>query len=334
MSSLQLYRNQRLTMYMEEDITIGDIVQLSRSISTKNVRGIVRFIGEVNCLRYKFDKFYSFNYFGIELFQPEGDNNGTINDEYYFQCKDKHGIFIKRDKIKKIVTINYSVPRLTIDDVIYMEKFKCNGRIRFIGKLDEDINPIDGKGKDVDLINYGIELNRDYGDNDGCYKKHQYFAQCRPDYGIFVTNRDLSDLRVMKKSDVLFYGFMGHDYDYIPQVILWQIKQFFNFIHIGYHKSITIMAKDSSGTDKRVSYWIYDVYNMDNYIHGPMIYQPRDSNHTYDKSSGIKIDTSADDYDKIFDEMARKYGATSDELKQELKDNGITDLNGLRFVAR
>eukprot|EP00486_Rosalina_sp_Unknown_P000682 CAMPEP_0201572126 /NCGR_PEP_ID=MMETSP0190_2-20130828/15219_1 /ASSEMBLY_ACC=CAM_ASM_000263 /TAXON_ID=37353 /ORGANISM="Rosalina sp." /LENGTH=94 /DNA_ID=CAMNT_0047997499 /DNA_START=724 /DNA_END=1008 /DNA_ORIENTATION=- len=94
------------------------------------------------------------------------------------------------------------------------------------------------------------------------------------------------------------------------------------------------MAKDSSGTDKRVSYWIYDVYNMDNYIHGPMIYQPRDSNHTYDKSSGIKIDTSADDYDKIFDEMARKYGATSDELKQELKDNGITDLNGLRFVAR
>lgn len=318
-------------MYIDQyDVTIGDIVQLK---ATKNPRGIVRFIGEVNTLRYKFDKVYGYYYFGIELFEPEGNNNGTIDEEYYFQCKDKHGIFVKRPDIKKIITINYYAPRLTIDEAVYLDKFKCNGIIRYIGKLDENTND-----KDVDLIHYGVELKKEYGSNNGYYKDTIYFSQCRANFGAFVTNRDLSDLLVKKKSDLLLYGFMRRDniYDinHIPNDILWQIKQFFNFIHIGYHKSITITAKDSSGSDKIVSYWIYDVYNMDNYIIGPIIYQPKDSNHTYDKSSGIKINKSTNDYEQIFDKMARRYGATSDELKTELENNGISDLNGLRFVER
>ena len=322
---------------MNEDISIGDIVQLSRKISTNNLRGIVRFIGEVNTFRYNYDKVFGFNYFGIELFEPEGDNNGTINNEYYFQCKDKHGIFVKRNKIKKIVTINHNVPRLTIDDVIYMEKFNCNGRIRFIGKLDENENTNNFSGKGGNLINYGIELNVDKGTNNGYYKdmKYPYFSNCKQNHGIFVTNRDLSDLLIMKKSSLLLYGFLGKEVaEYIPMDILLSIKRFFNFVRIDYHKSVKVTVKDSSNNDKIVTYRCYDVYNMDNYIVGPIICKPMDSNHKFDKSSGIKIDTSTNDYMKIFDEMAMKYGATTQELKLELKSHSISDLNGLRFVER
>eukprot|EP00484_Ammonia_sp_Unknown_P025819 CAMPEP_0197037978 /NCGR_PEP_ID=MMETSP1384-20130603/15044_1 /TAXON_ID=29189 /ORGANISM="Ammonia sp." /LENGTH=345 /DNA_ID=CAMNT_0042468365 /DNA_START=38 /DNA_END=1075 /DNA_ORIENTATION=+ len=332
------HKVHRLTYYMPEDVSIGDIVQL---IHAEHVRGIVKFIGEVHCLRYHdaWDKVFGHQYFGIELFEPYGDNNGTIEQEYYFHSKHKHGIFVKRDKIKKIVTINYRVPRITIDDVIYMEQFHCNGRIRYIGKLDSEqpdeanIDSLDKTHSDV--IYYGIELNKDRGDNNGFINDTICFSQCRANHGVLCTDRDLSDLRLIKKSHLLLYGFLRGVYaEYIPSDILHSIKSFFNFIHVAHHRSIKLTVQDAAGADKIVPYSIYDVYDMDDCILGPLIYKPRDYNHKYDTVSGVKINTFTDDYHAVFDAMAQQYGATATELKRQLKVNGINELNGLRFVKR
>eukprot|EP01084_Bolivina_argentea_P295294 508340_1 len=324
MATMTTFYNKRLSVYMQEDVTVGDIIELTQN----NLRGIVRFIGEIHCLRYTCDPIFGYNYFGIELDEPSGDNNGTINGEYYFETNENRGIFVKRNKIKRIITLNYYIPRLTINDVIYMHKFKCNARVRWIGKLDIDIDPY--------LIHFGIELNESYGTNNGYLNKQIYFSKCRNNYGVFINNKDLTDLMILKKSSLLLYGFLKNeiDIDYIPNDILYVMKSFFNFIHIGYHKTIKLTGKNSSNNDKIIYYGKYDVFNMDNYIIGPMIYKPKDTNHIYDKNSGIKIDTSADDYLQIFDEMAKKYGATTNELKEELKRVSISQLNGLRFVQR
>eukprot|EP01083_Nonionella_stella_P192965 713042_1 len=119
-STTEYHYNKRLTMYMTEDITLGDIVEITH----KHLRGIVRFIGEIHALRHTYDHIFGFNYFGIELFQAMGDSDGTVNGEFYFKTTQNKALFVKRNHISHIVTMNYNAPRLTIDDVIYMNKFK------------------------------------------------------------------------------------------------------------------------------------------------------------------------------------------------------------------
>eukprot|EP01084_Bolivina_argentea_P197907 339049_1 len=320
-----IHCNKRLTMYMAEDITLGDIVQITQ----KHLRGIVRFIGEINALRYTYDPVFGFNYFGIELCEALGDSNGSVNGEFYFETKENMALFVKRNQISHIVTINYNAPRLTIDDVIYMNQFRCNGRVRWIGKLQNDDHDTCTE-YDPHLIHFGIELNKDRGTNDGHLNERICFSKCRSKHGVFVTHRDLSDLLIMRPSSLLLYGYLKEEY--IPNDIQYAIKAFYNFIHINYHETVKISIKMESGTNKTVYYKKYDVYNMDKHIIGPCIYKPNDANHIYDTQSGIKIDTQTDDYLSVFDEMAMRYGATADELKQQMKLVGIIQSNGLRFV--
>ena len=32
---------------------------------------------------------------------PSGKNNGTVGDNKYFECKDKHGIFVRKDALSR-----------------------------------------------------------------------------------------------------------------------------------------------------------------------------------------------------------------------------------------
>uniref|UniRef100_A0A7R9UDW2 CAP-Gly domain-containing protein n=1 Tax=Pinguiococcus pyrenoidosus TaxID=172671 RepID=A0A7R9UDW2_9STRA len=69
---------------------LGDQVVV-KSLKPPNV-GSVRFIGETS--------FASGIWVGIALPHPSGKNNGTVQGEKYFECEDKHGLFVRPKNIE------------------------------------------------------------------------------------------------------------------------------------------------------------------------------------------------------------------------------------------
>ncbi|XP_036358339.1 kinesin-like protein KIF13A isoform X8 [Octopus sinensis] len=66
----------------------GVIVTSSKGYSKP---GVVQFIGTVH--------FASGIWIGVELDNPEGKNDGSVNGSRYFKCRSKHGIFVRHDKL-------------------------------------------------------------------------------------------------------------------------------------------------------------------------------------------------------------------------------------------
>ncbi|ADM11641.1 dynactin complex subunit [Encephalitozoon intestinalis ATCC 50506] len=56
-------------------------------------KGTVRYIGRIKSKDGK--------WIGLELDDPVGANNGSVNGVRYFHCKDRHGIFIRYEKIRE-----------------------------------------------------------------------------------------------------------------------------------------------------------------------------------------------------------------------------------------
>eukprot|EP00842_Homolaphlyctis_polyrhiza_P006108 jgi/Hompol1/6499/HPOL_002276-RA len=78
-----------LTVFMQQiakhQFRLGDRVR-ARS-SAVNHRGVLRFIGE--------PQFSQGIWCGIELDEPTGKNNGTIQDVHYFDAQPNHGVFVQ-----------------------------------------------------------------------------------------------------------------------------------------------------------------------------------------------------------------------------------------------
>ncbi|GAB1598063.1 KIF13A isoform X15, partial [Argonauta hians] len=66
----------------------GVIITSSKGYSKP---GVVQFIGNVH--------FASGTWIGVELDNPEGKNDGSVNGSRYFKCRSKHGIFVRHDKL-------------------------------------------------------------------------------------------------------------------------------------------------------------------------------------------------------------------------------------------
>ncbi|CAF3940139.1 unnamed protein product [Rotaria sordida] len=77
-----------------EDYTIGSRVIVNTGHSIYNKSGTIRFIGEMSIK--------TGIWYGIELDEQVGKNNGSLDGHIYFKCQDKHGIFVRRDKIQLI----------------------------------------------------------------------------------------------------------------------------------------------------------------------------------------------------------------------------------------
>ncbi|CAF0841658.1 unnamed protein product [Adineta steineri] len=77
-----------------ENYSIDSQVIVNTGVSIVNKPGIIRYIGKTiikNGIWY-----------GIELEEAVGKNNGSYKGEIYFECADNHGTFVRRDKIKLI----------------------------------------------------------------------------------------------------------------------------------------------------------------------------------------------------------------------------------------
>lgn len=68
------------------DPALGTIVGIPQG------RGVVRFSGSAS--------FSTGKWVGIELYEPNGKNDGTVNGVPYFNCKPGHGVFVRQSQIK------------------------------------------------------------------------------------------------------------------------------------------------------------------------------------------------------------------------------------------
>ena len=68
------------------DPPVGALVEISTG------KGIVRFCGTTS--------FAPGKWVGIELFEPKGKNDGSIQGIAYFSCKPLHGVFIRPSQVK------------------------------------------------------------------------------------------------------------------------------------------------------------------------------------------------------------------------------------------
>ncbi|KAG8717539.1 hypothetical protein FRC08_007268 [Ceratobasidium sp. 394] len=57
-------------------------------------RGVIRFVGPT-----KFGKTGTGDWVGVEYDEPLGKNDGSVQGERYFTCKDKHGVFVRPDRV-------------------------------------------------------------------------------------------------------------------------------------------------------------------------------------------------------------------------------------------
>lgn len=69
-------------------------IQINDRITLKNnMHGVVRYIGPVSGRNEE--------WVGIELDEAKGSNNGTVNGTRYFYCQEKHGLFVKYEKLTR-----------------------------------------------------------------------------------------------------------------------------------------------------------------------------------------------------------------------------------------
>lgn len=70
------------------DFVPGSIVEVPAG------RGTVRFSGATD--------FAPGKWVGIELFEKNGKNNGSVNGNRYFNCMMQHGVFVRPSQVKFI----------------------------------------------------------------------------------------------------------------------------------------------------------------------------------------------------------------------------------------
>ncbi|CAM4783139.1 unnamed protein product [Rotaria magnacalcarata] len=82
---------QIINDHEDENFIDGSRVIVNTGHSIFNKPGTIRFIGET---------FISTGiWYGIELDEAVGKNNGSLNGHFYFECPNQHGIFVRRNKI-------------------------------------------------------------------------------------------------------------------------------------------------------------------------------------------------------------------------------------------
>ena len=192
-------------------LKIGDKVYING-----NKVGILRYCGGT--------QFSSGIWAGVELEEPEGKHNGTVEGVKYFKCPDKHGIFAPVNRVTKFGS-RYRVFRgtSTAPRIVNFPKVNVShvtpkvetGLTSLRNKLQEAV--IGDRVMLVDrrkgMIRYsgetqfapghwfGIELEKPLGKNDGSVNGIRYF-HCPPNFGLFAPpSRIMMFLKPRYRSD-------------------------------------------------------------------------------------------------------------------------------------
>eukprot|EP00439_Symbiodinium_sp_Y106_P027014 s1986_g3.t1 len=159
------------------ETTIGKRVTTRPTEGAEPVPGVVRFVGAT--------KFADGIWMGIELDEPKGKNDGTVQEVSYFTAKPQHGLFVRLGKAELILDstaakCQSAVPTESPTDLrdgtrVSVKTLENSaGTVRFVGQTEF---------AEGDWI--GVELDQPLGKNDGSVKGRAYFS-CKPNHGIFA----------------------------------------------------------------------------------------------------------------------------------------------------
>lgn len=81
--------------------------------SSDHRRGTIAYVGEVPEITGSVGA-----WIGITLDEPTGKNNGSINGKQYFTCNDKHGVFVRPERVEP-----GNFTPLSIDDELEDDEF-------------------------------------------------------------------------------------------------------------------------------------------------------------------------------------------------------------------
>jgi len=75
------------------ELILPDWIVVGESVLIRpyNTSGVIRFVGTT--------EFQPGAWIGVELDTPTGKNDGSVKGIQYFQCKPKHGMFVRSDKL-------------------------------------------------------------------------------------------------------------------------------------------------------------------------------------------------------------------------------------------
>jgi len=74
----------------DDEYEPGDVLMVRDGLGVV----VVKFYGKVDGMNNE-------KFLGVELSDPIGDTNGTVNGKKYFEVRDEHGLFIRKDQVKK-----------------------------------------------------------------------------------------------------------------------------------------------------------------------------------------------------------------------------------------
>ena len=175
---------QRSELVITIDDRIGIYLRDHRSSTQsapKLVYGTVRFIGPMGNRT-------GGPWYGIELEEAIGKNEGIWNKQEYFRCGPKKGIFVNRSKISFVAVPNANGPRISVGATVNVQcgKIRGFGTVRYLGIPSFKRLFHEGNW-------YGVQMNTVSGRHNGAVNGISYF-QCPDGRGLFVT-ADMLSLR-------------------------------------------------------------------------------------------------------------------------------------------
>ncbi|RXW18004.1 hypothetical protein EST38_g7857 [Candolleomyces aberdarensis] len=90
---------------IDENVKVGARCEVESSEKELKKRGTIRFVGST--------KFGKGIWVGIEYDEPLGKNNGSVQGEQYFSCRDKYGVFVRPDRV---TAGDFPVEELDLDE--------------------------------------------------------------------------------------------------------------------------------------------------------------------------------------------------------------------------
>eukprot|EP01083_Nonionella_stella_P012011 34083_1 len=163
---------------LHHNYNFGDRVEVK--ISRKQYKwGTIEYIGKLEHLsrRGKDERIY----FGVELDEEYGDNNGSIGRIEYFDCPDHYGVFVVENDIKTWIRQR---PKAFVGDTVQINECGA-GKVRWIGNLSYLTHR-----RQAYVLCYGVELMQPKGKHNGIYAGKRYF-ECDTKCGIFCKGIDI-----------------------------------------------------------------------------------------------------------------------------------------------
>ncbi|KAJ8310896.1 hypothetical protein KUTeg_012761 [Tegillarca granosa] len=111
----------KFKMVLHHNINVGQRVEVK--IGYNVFRGVVKYKGAVTNRRG--------DWVGVSLEVPGGDNDGMVQGRRYFQCRERHGIFVRASSIRFIPLYHKVADRSYVEEPLFKSSSPMFGNRQF-----------------------------------------------------------------------------------------------------------------------------------------------------------------------------------------------------------